>query len=336
MFAAVGTRDRGSPSDFDDSVIRDLVAQVAQVIHPRKEFAGRARAPGGGGSSGGGGGSSGGSAGGGGRQGGGADGGGAPAGGRATSTTNADGTPAPTSAGGVKKEIAAEPKHPKGEAAGKQDNSPDGKKKQKDDADKESSDWLSKVGGLGGLAMIGLTLGVATAIAAKTGQQYKACVDAEITITKFGPTPRIPAWVPDWADWEWLVKLFPVPKTIDITYTVNNDYKPLAKSDSWNITGTGGLALDNDAVPIEKVLEGKSVRIKCPRNNCSAVKGTGGTASVNCDFADRLNDAVGEVSTDIASTATKFVEGAGNAFVKFLPMIILIIVLYVLFTLFAK
>ena len=236
----------------------------------------------------------------------------------------------------MKKELELEPGHAKGGSAEKQDNSPDGRKKRKEEGEEQKNDWLSKVGGLGGLAMIGLTLGVATAIAAKTGQQYKACVDAEITITKFGPTPRIPAWVPDWADWEWFVKLFPVPKTIDITYTVNNDYKPLAKSDSWNIAGTGGGLIDKDAIPIEKVLEGKSVRIKCDATDCSTVKGTGGTASVNCDFADRLNDAVGEVSTDIASTAAKFVEGAGNAFVKFLPIIILIIVLYFLFTLFAK
>jgi hypothetical protein len=236
----------------------------------------------------------------------------------------------------VKKEVTVEPSHPKGEATGKKDNSPEGKKKQKDDAEQQKKDWLDKVGGLGGLAMIGLTLAVATTIATKTGLQYTACVDAEITITKFVPTPRIPKWIPDWADWDWLVKLFPVPKTVDITYTVNNDYKPLAKSDSWNITGTTGGLLDKEAVPIEKVLEGKSVRIKCGTDDCSLVSGFDGKAMVNCDFADRLNDAVEETATDLASTAGKFFEGAGNAFVKFLPMIILIVLLWFGFTVFAK
>ena len=236
----------------------------------------------------------------------------------------------------MKKEIKAEPGHAKGESAGKQDESPEGRQKQKDDAEKQKNDWMDKVGGLGGLAMIGLTLAVATAIAVKTGEQYAACVDAEITITTFAPTPRIPAWVPGWADWEWFVKLFPLPKTVDIRYTVNNSYKALAKSDSWNITGTTSGKIDKEAVPIEKVLEGKSVRIKCGTSDCSAFSGSGGTASVNCDFADRLNNAVEEVSTDIASTAAKFIEGAGTAFAKFLPMIILFIVIYIGFTLFAK
>jgi hypothetical protein len=229
----------------------------------------------------------------------------------------------------VKNEIKVESKRPKDEST---DHSPDGKKKQTDDAEKEKNDWLSKVGGLGGLAMIGLTVGIATAIAAKTGEQYAACVNANISITKVAPTPRVPEWLPEW---EWLVNLFPLPTTVDITYTVDTSYTPLAKSDTWDITGTG-TAVDKNAVPLEKVLKGKSIRIKCGSEDCSNVKSTQGSAQVNCDFADRLNKAVEDVSTDIGSTLAKFTASAGAAFFQFLPLIILVVALYFGFMLFSK
>jgi hypothetical protein len=348
MLTSVGT---GAPPDMDDSIIRDFVTQVSQVIVPKKEFAVRApdvpttrapdagsggtttRAPdaGGGGTTtrapdaGGGGTRAGGDAP---AAGGTRAGGDAPAG-APTRTTNADGSPAPTSASGVKNEIKVESKRPKDEST---DHSPDGKKKQTDDAEKEKNDWLSKVGGLGGLAMIGLTVGIATAIAAKTGEQYAACVNANISITKVAPTPRVPEWLPEW---EWLVNLFPLPTTVDITYTVDTSYTPLAKSDTWDITGTG-TAVDKNAVPLEKVLKGKSIRIKCGSEDCSNVKSTQGSAQVNCDFADRLNKAVEDVSTDIGSTLAKFTASAGAAFFQFLPLIILVVALYFGFMLFSK
>jgi hypothetical protein len=244
-------------------------------------------------------------------------------------TTNADGTPAPTSAAGVKAELEVPSTRSKEDST---DHSADGKKKQIDDAEEQKSDWLSKVGGLGGLAMIGLTMAIATAIAAKTGEQYAACVNASISITKVAPSPRVPSWLPEW---EWLVNMFPLPNTVDITYTVDTSYTPLAGSDTWDITGTG-TAVDKNAVMLEKVLKGKSIRIKCGSEDCSNVKSTQGSAQVNCDFADRLNQAVEDVSTDIASKLGKFAASAGSAFMQFLPLIILVIALYFGFMLFSK
>jgi hypothetical protein len=334
---------------MDDSIIRDFVKQVSQVIAPKKEFAVRTpdapdvptvrpdvptvRPDGppiasvGGpprtdGDAGGAGGRAGGDA------AGARAGGDAPAGGP-TKTTNADGTPAPTSAAGVKNELEVPSTRPKDEST---DHSADGKKKQIDDAEQQKNDWLDKVGGLGGLAMIGLTIGIATAIAAKTGEQYAACVNAKISITKVAPSPRVPSWLPEW---EWLVKLFPLPKTVVISYTVDTSYTPLAKSDTWDITGTGTV-IDKKAVPLEKVLKAKSIRIKCGSDDCSNVKSTQGSAEVNCDFADRLNQAVEDVSTDIASKMGKFAASAGSAFIQFLPMIILVVALYFGFMLFSK
>jgi len=345
MLTSVGT---GASPDMDDSIIREFVTQVSRVIVPKKEFAGvrtpdapTVRAPdaGGGGpprtpDAGGGGpprtnqpdAAGGGTR---------AAGGDAPAGGgtRAggdgapTGTKNANGSDAPTSAAGVKNEVKIEPTRSKEDST---DHSPEGKKKQIDDAEEQKNDWLSKVGGLGGLAMIGLTVAIATAIAAKTGEQYAACVNAKISITKVAPSPRVPTWLPEW---EWIVKLFPLPTTVDITYTVDTSYTPLAKSDTWDITGTG-TSIDKNAVPLEKVLKGKSIRIKCGSEDCSKVKSTQGSAQVNCDFADRLNQAVEDVSTDVASKLGKFAASAGSAFMQFLPLIILVVALYFGFMLF--
>ena len=335
MLTSVGM---GAPPDMDDSIIRGFVSQVSQVIAPKKEFArapdvsttraptasvgGPPRTP----DAGGGGPPRTDAAGGGGRAA-----GDAPAGGRAPEagggTTNADGTPAPTSAAGVKNEVKVEPTRSKEDST---DHGADGKKKQIDDAEKQKNDWLSKVGGLGGLAMIGLTMAIATAIAAKTGEQYAACVNANISITKVAPSPRVPVWLPEW---EWIVNLFPLPTTVDITYTVDTSYTPLAKSDTWDITGTG-TSIDKNAVMLEKVLKGKSIRIKCGSEDCSNVKSTQGSAQVNCDFADRLNQAVEDVSTDIGSKLGKFAASAGSAFIQFLPLIILVVALYFGFMLF--
>ena len=342
MLTSVGT---GASPDMDDSIIREFVSQVSQVIAPKKEFAAKVRTPdagGGGGpprttTPGTGGGGTGGRAGGdapaggGGRAGGDAPAaGGTRAGGDApTKTTNSDGTPAPTSAAGVKNEIEVPSTRPKDQST---DHGADGKKKQIDDAEKQKNDWLSKVGGLGGLAMIGLTMAIATTIAAKTGEQYAACVNANISITKVAPSPRVPAWLPEW---EWIVNLFPLPTTVDITYKVDTSYTPLAKSDTWDITGTG-TSIDKNAVPLEKVLKGKSIRIKCGSEDCSNVKSTQGSAQVNCDFADRLNQAVEDVSTDIASKMGKIAASAGSAFMQFLPLIILVVALYFGFMLFSK
>lgn len=331
MLTSVG---RGASPDMDDSIIRDFVKQVSQVIVPRKEFA--VRAPDVGGTPtvrtpdvGGGGttavrtptGTPAGT-----RAGG--DAGGGTAGARA-GTTNADGTPAPTSAAGVKNEVTVESTRSKEDST---DHTADGKKKQVDDAEKQKSDWLSKVGGLGGLAMIGLTVALATAIATKTGEQYAACVNANISITKVQPSPRVPTWLPNW---DWIVKLFPLPKTVDITYTVDTSYTPLAGSDTWDITGTG-TAIDKNAVMLEKVLGGKNIRVKCGSDDCSNIKATQGSAQVNCDFADRLNQAVEDVATDAGSMLAKFMKGAGSAFIQFLPIIILVVALYMGFMLFSK
>ena len=342
---SVGTKHIGSSPEMDDSIIRDFVSQVSQVIAPKKEFSIRApdapsssggttyRAPDAPSSSGGttyrapdvstGGtrapdASTGGTR--------------APdasTGGTRAPDTNADGTSAPTSPTDVKIELTLKSTRPKDQST---DHSPDGKNKQISDAEKQKNDWLSKVGGLSGLAMVGLTIALATTIAAKTGEQFTACVNANISIKKVEPTPRVPSWLPEW---DWVVNMFPLPKTVDVTYTVDTSYTPLAKSDTWDISGTGTM-IDRNAVPLVKVLEGKVIRIKCGADDCSNVKSTQGSAQVNCDFADRLNDAVAEVATDIGSTLGRFAESAGSMFIQFLPIIILIIAVYFAFTLFKK
>ena len=110
--------------------------------------------------------------------------------------------------------------------------------------------------------------------------------------------------------------------------------KPLAKSDTWDISGTN--VIDKKAVMIEKVLEGKVVRVKCGADDCSKVKSTSGTAQVNCDFSDRLNEAVKETADDIGSVMSRFMQTAGSVFMSFLPIIILCVVLFIGFSLFAK
>lgn len=332
-----GTYTQGSDTEFDNKVLYDMLTQVSSIIYPKKEFAAvrapdttTVRSPDVGGTpsvstprapvsstgsrTAGAAGSTAGS-----RAGG------------AESTTNADGTPAPTSAGAVKQEIELDTsRSPEGVTPSK-DHTAEGETKQKTDAENQKNEWLSKVGGLGGLALIGLTLALATKIATDSIMDYKACVDSKITITKVSPSPRGPDWLPDW---EWLQNLLPIAKTVDVKYSVDNDYVPLADSDSWDISGTE--VIDGKEIAIEKVLEGKVVRVKCGKDDCSDVNSTlQGSADANCDYADRLNKAVEDTASDIGSVMNKFLKTAGSIFMSFLPIIIVVGVVF-LFIMFFK
>ena len=215
-----------------------------------------------------------------------------------------------------------------GESMQSQDHSPTAKNKREADATEQKNSWLDKIGGLGGLLAIGITLAMAAVIAEKSLESYINCENAAITITSINPTPRGFSWMPQWT---WLINLFPKPKTVDIKWTADNSYTPLAGSDSWDITGTGTI-MDKTGVPIKSV-DGKTVQCICGQDDCSNVQSkTGGSAQANCDYADRLNKAVDDTASDFASTVGKLMTSLGTGLMSALPIILFVLAAFFLFS----
>jgi hypothetical protein len=215
-----------------------------------------------------------------------------------------------------------------GESTPSQEHDSNSTNKRKKDAEDKKKSWLDKIGGVGGLVALGITLAMATAIAEKSLESYIKCEDASITITSVKPSPRGFSWMPQW---KWLINLFPKPKTVDIQWSADNSYTPLAGSDSWDITGTGTI-MDKKGVPIKSV-NGKTVTCVCGQDDCSNVKSTTqGTASANCDYSDRLNKAVDDTASDFASTVGKFMTSLGSGLMSFLPIILFVLAAFLLFS----
>lgn len=168
---------------------------------------------------------------------------------------------------------------------GKQDKSPEAQKN-RDDTDtaqeKGIKDKLKTPAGIALIVALGLTLALVATLLGLAGEELKKCKEASITVTKIEPSPpgNIANYIPFFSR---VIK----PKTVDITYTCNNSYQPIAGKESLTFSGTGFPEFDDLAIVVKKNVSANKFQIECGVDDCSDFKGTKGTAKPNCgDFAD--------------------------------------------------
>ena len=168
---------------------------------------------------------------------------------------------------------------------GKQDKSPEAQKN-RDDTDtaqeKGIKDKLKTPAGIALIVALGLTLALVATLLGLAGEELKKCKEASITVTKIEPSPpgNIANYIPFFSR---VIK----PKTVDITYTCNNSYQPIAGKESLTFSGTGFPEFDDLAIVVKKNVSANKIQIECGVDDCSDFKGTKGTAKPNCgDFAD--------------------------------------------------
>lgn len=118
--------------------------------------------------------------------------------------------------------------------------------------------------------------------------------------------------------------LSPPPKTVDIKFTVNNDYKVNEGHDDVEISGTG-TELDGTTKLILKLVDPNTIRVECQTNDCSNVYATTGTAEPQCSIADAINKGVKDTIQGPIDIAKDFLSGAANTFMTFVGPIVLII-----------
>lgn len=195
-----------------------------------------------------------------------------------------------------------------------QDQTPEAKAARKAESEAQRKKFMEKLADpkvLAGLALLGLGVGLATALIAKSLADVVACENAVITITDISPSDKLPDWVPDW---NWLRKLFPEASSVDVTYTCSTSYTPLENKETWKISGTG-TTMDGKTLKILKNVQGKVVRMPCGADKCGNVSATTGGVSVNCsDFNDRANQNINDAATDIVSTIGRTIKSFMNAF----------------------
>ncbi len=168
---------------------------------------------------------------------------------------------------------------------GKQDKSPEAQKN-RDDTDtaqeKGIKDKLKTPAGIALIVALGLTLALVATLLGLAGEELKKCKEASITVTKIEPSPpgNIANYIPFFSR---VIK----PKTVDITYTCNNSYQPIAGKESLTFSGTGFPEFDDLAIVVKKNVSANKFQIECGVDDCSDFKGSKGTAKPNCgDFAD--------------------------------------------------
>ncbi len=168
---------------------------------------------------------------------------------------------------------------------GKQDKSPEAQKN-RDDTDtaqeKGIKDKLKTPAGIALIVALGLTLALVATLLGLAGEELKKCKEASITVTKIEPSPpgNVANYIPFFSR---IIK----PKTVDITYTCNNSYQPIAGKESLTFSGTGFPEFDDLAIVVKKNVSANKFQIECGVDDCSDFKGSKGTAKPNCgDFAD--------------------------------------------------
>lgn len=189
------------------------------------------------------------------------------------------------------------------------------------DAETKKKSWMDRMAAIGpaGLLAIGLTMAVATKIAADTAASYANCELTDITIKKIEPKL-------DWGSLSWL--LGDKSSKVTVTFTASNSYEPLADSDVWTIRGTGQAALDDKQFKLIKVNDDGTVVIGCGQSDCSKIKASSGSADTQCDFGDRANKAVEDNASDFGSAMSRLFKGFFSGLMVVIPIILFCIAAY--------
>jgi len=200
------------------------------------------------------------------------------------------------------------------------------------------------------MAALGIGAALAAKIAVEALNEYMASDGASIKITSIQPKTLKPEWAPDW---DWLNKLFPVPKNLKISYTVtatgieNNpailvpdvlatkaNVRVLDK-DTVDITGTGVPGLDRKGVPVLNApLDGGYFIVDSGTKNSSNINVTNmGTGIINTEMDDHLGDMVEQNASDALSSVTRILGGLGDNIGTIIFVIAICIIAYFAFNL---
>jgi len=190
-------------------------------------------------------------------------------------------------------------------------------KKNKSDSDGQKMDSWKK-GAIGAGVLTAAAVGT---IAALVAADLQKCDNATMTFTEIKPTGGSS-----------IFSFFaPVPNTVDITYTINNEFNISEGNDKVEINGTGTI-LDSNTFVIEKSLNATTIRIACGSSDCSNVISRTGTGEPQCQIADHINDAVYDATKGAFDIATDSISSLFSGAMGFIgPIIVSVIGLVILF-----
>lgn len=222
---------------------------------------------------------------------------------------------------------------------------PEDKATKRDVEGKKSDGW--KAGALAaGIASVAVIGGIAAAAAA----EMKKCDDAIMTITSIYPTGRTSNTNTTTSNsfFSWFTNavatLSPAPTTVDIKFTMNNDYTFNEGHDQVDISGTNTELDSMDSILVKKLVDSTTIRVECTTNDCSNIYATSGTGEPRCAIEDAINKGLKD-ALDGPIDAAKDLLGSGfDMFSTFVgPIVIgicgvlfLIIVLPLLISMFKR
>lgn len=226
------------------------------------------------------------------------------------------------------------------------------KASKKDIEGKKSDGW--KAGALAaGIASVAVIGGIAAAAAA----EMKKCDDATMTITSINPTGRTSNTNTNntTTSNNFMSGLFssftnavsglsPSPTTVDIKFTMNNDYAFNEGHDEVEISGTGTELDGMGPILVNKLVDSTTIRVNCATNDCSNIYATSGTGEPQCAIEDAINKGLKDAIAGPIDAAKDLLGSVFDAFSTFVgPIVIgicivllLIIVLPLLFSLFKR
>ena len=190
-------------------------------------------------------------------------------------------------------------------------------KKNKSDADSNKMDNWKKAAAAAGVAAV-----VVGAVALAVVPNLIKCDNATMTITDIHPT----GFTSNTADNGGLSALLGAvqqafagrPTTVDVTYTINNDYKINEGKDQVDFNGTGTILDGGDPVTIEKVVGTNTIRVSCGMSDCSNVVSQTGTGEPRCSFEDAVNTELYNATKNAFNIAT---DGLSSIFSGIMPLI---------------
>lgn len=233
------------------------------------------------------------------------------------------------------------PKGKKAKKGGLERQDPPARKTSQDKANKADADGKKMDNWKKAAIAAGLAATAVGAIAASVAPNLIACDNAVMTITDIYPT-GLSSNTSEQSFLNTLQNVFAgKPTTVDVTYTLNNDYKINEGKDSVDFNGTGTILDDGGSILIEKIVSTNTIRVSCGLTDCSNVYSNKGSGEPRCSFEDAVNTELYNATKgafDIAGDAlSSFFSGLmpliGPILIGILGVILLVIGVPLLFSL---
>lgn len=225
---------------------------------------------------------------------------------------------------------------------------PQDKAAKKDAEGKKSDGWKA-----GAIAAGIASVSVIGAIAALAAAAMQKCDDATMTITAIYPTGRTSNTTTTSTSNNFMGGLFssftnvvsglsPVPTTVDIKFTMNNDYEFNEGHDEVEFSGTGTELDGMGSILVNKLVDSNTIRVDCATNDCSNIYATSGTGEPQCAIEDAINKGLKKAIAGPIDAAKDLLDSVFDTFKTFVgPIVIgicifliLIIVVPLLFSMF--